>query len=81
MNTVVQRLAILSWAYKKHDLDSPCHDPSDRQTPSDCRKLVPEAGDGPKSKSAATLNVLDAVLQTSDDSLEGVRDRTLLLFG
>lgn len=81
MNTIDQRLAILSWAHKEHRLDSPCRDPVIRQMLSDCRKLALEAGEGPKSKSAATLNVLDAMLATCDDSLEGIRDRALLLFG
>lgn len=81
MNTIDQRLAVLSWAHRENRLDSPCQDPLIRRLLSDCRKLAREAGEGPKSKTAATGDALDLMLATCDDSLEGLRDRALLLFG
>lgn len=81
MTTIDQRLAVLSWAHREKGLESPCHDPVVRRLLSDCRKLALENGEGPKSKSAATLDALDLMLATCDQSLEGQRDRAILLFG
>ena len=81
MATIDQRLAVLSWAHREKGLESPCHDPAVRRLLSDCRKLAIELGEGPKPKSAATLDALELMLATCDDSLEGQRDRALLLFG
>ncbi|MCX7178267.1 MAG: AAA family ATPase, partial [Proteobacteria bacterium] len=47
----------------------------------DCRKIAKELGQAPRTKTAATQNGLDVMLATCDDSLEGRRDRALLLFG
>jgi integrase len=81
MTTVDQRLAVLSWAHQQKQLDSPVQDPTVRRLLSACRKLALEYGEGPKSKTAATLDALDLMLATCDESLEGLRDRALLLFG
>lgn len=81
MTTIDQRMAVLSWAHREKNLESPVQDAGVRRLLSDCRKLALEAGEGPKSKSAATLNVLDLMLATCDDTLEGLRDRAILLFG
>lgn len=81
MTTIDLRLNVLSWAHREMKVESPCQDPSVRQLLSDCRKLAQELGAGPRSKTAATGNALDAMLSTCDDSLEGMRDRALLLFG
>jgi integrase len=79
--TIDQRLAVLSWAHRENGLESPCHDSVVRRLLSDCRKLALEHGEGPRSKTAATLAPLDLMLSTCDDSLEGRRDRALLQFG
>ena len=81
MTTIDLRLTVLSWAHREMKVDSPCQEPAVRQLLSDCRKLAKELGAGPRSKTAATGNALDAMLATCDDSLEGLRDRALLLFG
>lgn len=64
MNTIDLRLAVLSWAHRENGFDSPCLDPSVRRLLSDCRKLARHAGEGPKSKTAATGDVLDQMLAT-----------------
>jgi hypothetical protein len=46
-----------------------------------CRKTARLIGDGPRKKAAARSEVLETLLATCDDSLAGVRDRALLLFG
>lgn len=81
MTTIDQRLAVLSWAHQQKHLESPVQDPAIRRLLSACRKLALEYGEGPKSKTAATLDSLDLMLATCDESLEGLRDRALLLFG
>lgn len=81
ISTIDQRLAILSWAHQEKRLTSPTEDPGVRRLMKDCRKLARELGEGPKSKAAATQEPLDAMLATCDDTLEGIRDRALLLFG
>ncbi len=81
MTTIDLRLNVLSWAHRQMKFESPCQDPSIRQLLSDCRKLARELGEGPRSKTAATGNALEAMLATCDESFEGLRDRALLLFG
>lgn len=81
MTTIDQRLAVLSWAHGEKGLESPCRAPAIRRLLSNCRKLALEYGEGPKSKSAATLDALEQMLATCDESLEGLRDRAILLFG
>jgi integrase len=81
MSTIDHRLAILSWAHHEKQLISPTEDASVRRLLTDCRKLALELGQAPKPKAAATQEALDAMLDTCDDSLEGLRDRALLLFG
>jgi integrase len=81
MSTIDHRLAILSWAHHEKQLISPTEDASVRRLLTDCRKLALELGQAPTPKAAATQEALDAMLATCDDSLEGLRDRALLLFG
>lgn len=81
MTTIDLRLNALAWAHRETKTENPCQDPSVRQLLADCRKLAKELGAGPRSKTAATGNALEAMLATCDASLEGLRDRALLLFG
>lgn len=81
MTTIDLRLNVLSWAHREMKVESPCQHPVIRQLLSDCRKLAHELGAGPRSKTAATGSALEAMLETCDGSLEGLRDRALLLFG
>ncbi|MDO9453347.1 MAG: site-specific integrase [Stagnimonas sp.] len=81
MSTIDHRLSVLSWAHGEKKLESPCHDAAVRRLLSDCRKLAKELGQAPKTKTAATQDGLDSMLATCEDTLEGRRDRALLLFG
>lgn len=81
MSTIDHRLSVLSWAHRERNLPSPCHDASVRSLLSNCRKLAKELGQAPRSKTAATQGGLDEMLATCDESLEGKRDRAILLFG
>lgn len=81
MATVDHRLAVLAAAHKARGLPSPLLDPALRQLLSDCRKTTRLIGEGPAKKAAARRELLEAMLATCDDSLAGVRDRALLLFG
>lgn len=81
MTTIDHRLSVLSWAHGEKSLESPCQDPAVRRLLADCRKIAKELGQAPRTKTAATQNGLDVMLATCDDSLEGRRDRALLLFG
>lgn len=81
MSTIDHRLAILSWAHHEKNLVSPTEDGAVRRLLADCRKLALEMGQAPKPKAAATQEALDSMLATCEDTLEGRRDRALLLFG
>lgn len=81
MTTIDHRLSVLSWAHGEKGLESPCRDAAVRRLLADCRKLAKELGQAPRTKTAATQDGLDEMLATCDDSLEGRRDRALLLFG
>lgn len=81
MTTINHRVAILSWAHHERGLDSPCQEAAVRRLLSDCRKIAKELGQDARTKTAATQDGLDAMLDTCDESLEGLRDRALLLFG
>lgn len=81
ISTIDHRLSVLSWVHREKKLESPTGDPSVRRLLSDCRKLAREMGEAPAAKTAATQLALDAMLATCDESLEGLRDRALLLFG
>lgn len=81
MTTIDHRLSVLSWAHGEKGVESPCQDPGVRRLLADCRKIAKKLGQAPRTKTAATQNGLDVMLATCDDSLEGRRDRALLLFG
>ena len=81
MTTIDHRLSVLSWAHGEKQLPSPCQDAGVRKLLSDCRKIAKELGQAPRTKTAATQGGLDEMLATCDESLEGKRDRALLLFG
>ncbi len=81
MTTIDHRLSVLSWAHGEKSLESPGQNPAVRRLLADCRKIAKELGQAPRTKTAATQSGLDVMLATCDDSLEGRRDRALLLFG
>lgn len=80
MNTVVHRLAVLSKLHQLRRQPNPCEDPQVRQLLSSAKRAASKRGEIVTKKSAATREPLEAMLATCDDSLEGIRDRALLLF-
>lgn len=80
MNTVVHRLAVLSKLHQLRRQPNPCEAPQVRQLLSSAKRASSKRGEIVTKKTAATREPLEAMLATCDDSLEGVRDRALLLF-
>lgn len=81
MNTVVHRLAVLSKLHQLRKKTNPCEDSAVRHLLSTAKRAAVKRGETVTKKTAATKEPLEAMLATCDDSLEGVRDRALLLFG
>lgn len=82
MNTVRHRLAVLS---KLHGLKrlkpNPCEDPAVAHLLAQARRAAAKRGEVAQKKAALTRDPLLAMLGTCDESLKGLRDRALLLFG
>lgn len=81
ISTVQHRLSVLSKVHQLKGLVSPMHDPKVRELLAKTRRAYAKRGVTPDKKAALTLEPLQAMLATCDDSLRGVRDRALLLFG
>lgn len=79
-NTLVHRVAVLSKIHQMRGVANPCHDPQVRELMSRTRKACAKRGDLPQKKAALTKDPLQALLATCDASLQGTRDRALLLF-
>lgn len=84
--TVEGRLAALSSAHRTHATDAdrtpnPVRAESVRRLLASVRRAYAKRGASPRKAKAATLPALEKMLATCDDSLIGVRDRALLLFG
>jgi integrase len=80
MATVQHRLSVLSKAHQLKSLANPVHDPKVRELLSKSRRAYAKRGVTQDKKAALTLEPLQVMLATCDDSLRGVRDRALLLF-
>lgn len=80
MNTVIHRLAVLSKLHQLRKLTNPCEDPQVRHLLSRAKRAASKRGETITKKTAATREPLEAMVATCDDSLEGLRDRALLLF-
>jgi integrase len=80
MNTVIHRIAVLSKLHQLRRMTNPCQDPQIRHLMSRARRAWAKRGEPVTKKTAATREPLEAMLATCDDSLEGIRDRALLLF-
>ncbi len=76
--TVEARCAHLSAAHAAQGLDSPARDPRVAEILKAARRQRARTG-GQHQKAAMTVDVLNAVLATCDDSTAGIRDRALLL--
>lgn len=79
-NTLVHRMAVLSKAHQVHGLANPCQEGAVRELMSRTRKAYARRGEQPARKDALTLDLMERLLATCDDSLRGQRDRALLLF-
>lgn len=81
LSTVRHRVAVLSTAHRLKQVPNPCEQPAVRTVLSRAARAAVKRGERPRKKTAITLQELEAMLATCDDSLEGVRDRALLCFG
>ncbi len=80
LNTVLHRMAVLSKAHSLQELINPCRHEQVAMLVSRARRAYARRGDLPVKKPALTRAPLQALLDTCDDSLRGLRDRALLLF-
>lgn len=80
MNTVIHRVAVLSKLHQLRRLTNPCEDPQVRHLMSKAKRAASKRGETIDKKTAATREPLEAMIATCDDSLEGIRDKALLLF-
>lgn len=80
LNTLVHRISVLSKAHQLARHPNPCADPAVRELLAKTRRAYAKRGALPRKQRALTREPLQAVLDTCDDSLRGLRDRALLLF-
>lgn len=80
LNTLIHRLAVLSKAHQVQGHPNPCEQPRVRELLSKTRRGYAKRGALPRKKPALTREPLEALLETCDASLTGLRDRALLLF-
>lgn len=78
--TVLHRLSVLSKAHQIRGVTNTVQDAKVRDLVAKSRRAYAKRGVVPDKKAALTLEPLQAMLATCDDSLRGVRDRALLLF-
>ena len=81
MSTVVHRAAVLSKLHQLRRFTNPCEDAQVRHLLARAKRAASKRGETVTKKTAATREPLEAMLATCDDSLEGIRDRAILLFG
>jgi integrase len=80
LNTLVHRISVLSKAHQVQMVVNPCAQPRVRELLSKARRAYAKRGALPLKKPALTREPLEALLDTCDPSLAGLRDRALLLF-
>lgn len=80
LNTLLQRLSVLSKAHELLGHPNPCRAAPVRELLAKTRRAYARRGMTPAKKEALTREPLQAMLDTCDDTLRGVRDRALLLF-
>ena len=78
--TVLHRLSVLSKAHQLQGGSNPVQHAHVRELVARARRAYAKRGMRPDKKAAITLEPLQAMLATCDESLRGVRDRALLLF-
>jgi integrase len=80
LGTVIHRLSVLSKAHQLKGVANTAQDPQIRDLVAKTKRAYAKRGVVPDKKAALTLEPLQAMPATCDDSLCGVRDRALLLF-
>lgn len=80
LSTLIHRVAVLSKAHQVEGAANPCEQPRVRELLSKTRRGYAKRGALPQKKPALTREPLEALLETCDSSLAGLRDRALLLF-
>lgn len=80
LNTLTHRIYVLSKAHQLRSLPNPCQQPAVRELLARTRRAYAKRGPIVRKKDALTRVPLEALLATCDDSLQGLRDRALLLF-
>lgn len=78
--TLIHRVAVLSKAHQVEDQPNPCEQPRVRDLLAKARRGYAKRGALPRKAPALTREPLEALLETCDASLAGLRDRALLLF-
>ena len=78
--TVLHRVSVLSKAHQLQRVANPMQDAHVRELLAKARRAYARRGVTQDKKAALTVEPLQALLATCDDSLRGVRDRALLLF-
>lgn len=78
--TLAHRISVLSKVHQLKAVRNPCQDVRVRELLAKTRRAYSKRGVVQDKKSALTREPLEALLETCDDSLKGVRDRALLLF-
>ncbi len=78
--TLEHRLSVLSKLHQVKGFPSPCHALEVRTVLSRVRKGYAQRSERPACKPALTREPLEALLQTCDNTVHGLRDRALLLF-
>lgn len=80
LNTLLHRVSVLAKVHQVDGLDNPCEQVRVRELLSRTRRGYAKRGALPRKKPALTREPLEALLETCDASLIGMRDRALLLF-
>ena len=80
LNTLLHRVSVLSKVHQIEGLANPCEQVRVRELLSRTRRGYAKRGALPQKKPALTREPLEALLETCDASLIGMRDRALLLF-
>lgn len=80
LSTVQHRIAVLSEAHESQRVDNPCRARQVKTLLSRTRAAYTRRGSRPSRKDALTREPFEALLNTCDGSLIGLRDRAMLLF-
>lgn len=81
LNTVCRRIASLSAAHEAQKMENPCRTKEVCTLLSKARRASVRQGHVPEKRNALTRDLLELIISTCDDSIIGIRDKALLLFG